>query len=222
MKYLAILGALALAGVAAADPHQEHAMHPIETYTVTYSAGPQWKPDQPMEKQDLAGHLEFVKTQLDRHTLVANGHLTSGKGFYVFRMADPKALAALVAHDPGVDAGVLQIDVVEAWTLAFEKLDGPARGPLFVLDYRPGPKWRHGKSLVEQDLGKHLDYVASSLAAGTVLAGGPVDAHHGRYIVTAPDRAAVDAWVKHDPAVTAEVVRVEVTGWEVFNRRSPR
>src|SRR4051794_36056745 len=99
---------LAIASSAFADPHnKEPGMKPIETYTVTYAPGPQWKADQPMDKQDLGGHLEFVNTQYGRHALVAHGHLGTGKGFYVFALSDPKAVVALVATDPGVDAGVL-------------------------------------------------------------------------------------------------------------------
>jgi uncharacterized protein YciI len=218
-----VLGSLVIGGLAAADPNpKERAMQPIETYTVTYAAGPQWKPDQPMDKQDLTGHLEFVKTQLAHHALLANGHLATGQGFYVFAVSDAKALASLVAADPGVDAGVLQVDAVAPWTLVVERLGDVPTKPIFVLDYRPGPSWRRGKQLTEQDLTKHLDYVKTAFASGALVAGGPVDAHHGRYLVAAADRAAAEAWVKSDPAVIAQTVRVEITPWNLFNHQSPK
>jgi uncharacterized protein YciI len=220
---LIALGTLACAGLAAGDSHpaKEHAMHPIETYTVTYTVGPQWKPNQPMDKQDLAGHLAFVKTQFQRHAILASGRLASGKGFYVFGVADPKAIASLIAADPGIDAGVLVVDAVAPWTLLFEQLGDATHKPTFVLDYHPGPRWTRGKPLAEQDLAKHLDYVKSAFASRALVAGGPVDAHHGRYLLSLADRAGAEAWVKADPAVAAETVHVEITPWEVFDRQSP-
>jgi uncharacterized protein YciI len=55
-----------------------------------------------------------------------------------------------------------------------------------------------------------------------ILAGGPVDEHHGRYVIAAADDRAAAAWVDHDPAVNAGIFRADVTPWQVFNRQSVR
>lgn len=204
------------------SPKDKKPMTTVATYTVTYSAGPQWKPNEPMERQDLAGHMGYVKRLFAQHTLLAYGHLVTGQGFYVFAVPDARRLDAIIAADPGIDAGVLRVDRGAPWTLAMEQLGAPTKSRLYVVDYRPGPHWRSGRSLGEQPLDTHLKYVGAAYAEGRLLAGGVVDAHHGRYIVAAADRAAAEAWTKADPAVRDDVLRPEITEWTPFERQSVR
>jgi uncharacterized protein YciI len=191
--------------------------------TVTYSGGPQWKPNLPPDQQDLASHFAYVQRLYDAHVLLANGLLADGRGFYLFAVDEPGRLRGLVADDPAIDAGVLKVDAEAPWALAIDQLSAPPRaGGLFVLDYLPGPAWQARKPLEQQDLARHLAYVGQAAAGGGVLAGGPVDAHHGRYVIAAADARAAAAWVAADPAVLAGTVRVTITGWQAFHRQSAR
>jgi len=194
-----------------------------KAYTATYSAGPQWKPNLPPDKQDLGGHFGYVQKLFDEGTLLANGLLADGRGFYVFAVADAAVMDAILAGDPGIDSGVLKLDAAASWLLAFDNLSaGPKDAKLFVVNYRPGPSWRPRKPLSEQDLGSHMSYVTGALGQGTLLGGGPVDAHHGRYVISAADDRAAAAWVDADPAVASGVFRGEIVRWQTFNRQKAR
>ena len=190
------------------------------TYTITYAGGPQWKPGLGPEQQDIGAHLAWAKTLFGDKRLIANGHLANGRGFYLFDVRTPTEIDKLASSDPGIDSGVLQIEAVSPWTLVFDNLGADVHGrELFVVNERPGRNWRAGKTLLEQDLQEHLAYVQEGFEAGTVLAGGPVDGHQGRYIVAAADGAAAARWVQADPAVVADVLHPEVIGWQAFNRQ---
>jgi hypothetical protein len=93
-------------------------------------------------------------------------------------------LDKLAASDPGIDTGVLQLEAASPWTLAFDNLAADVRGKaLFVVNERPGRHWQAGKALMEQPLSEQLAYVQKAFAEGTLIAGGPVDGHQGRYII---------------------------------------
>jgi uncharacterized protein YciI len=193
--------------------------HVKTTYTLTYSAGPQWKAGLAPDKQDLGPHFGWVKKLFDDKKLLANGHLSSGRGFYVFAVSTPAEIEKLAASDPGVDSGVLQIEAASPWTLVLDNLAADVRGkPLFVVNERPGRRWHTGKTLMEQPLTEHLAYVQKAFAEGTLLAGGPVDGHQGRYIIAAADQSAAERWTEADPAVAAGILHPEVIGWQAFNR----
>jgi uncharacterized protein YciI len=190
------------------------------TYTITYAGGPQWKPGLGPEQQDIGAHLAWVKTLFGDKRLLANGHLANGRGFYVFDVRTMTDIDKLVTSDPGIDSGVLQVEAAAPWTLVFDNLGADVHGQeLFVVNERPGRNWRAGKTLLEQDLQKHLAYVQAAFAAGTLLAGGPVDGHQGRYVVAGANQAAVERWVQADPAVLADILHPEILGWQVFNRQ---
>jgi uncharacterized protein YciI len=196
---------------------------PTRTFTLTYAGGPQWKAGLPPEKQEIGGHFQYAKKLFDDHKLLANGHLANGTGFYVFVAKSFDEIEKIASGDPGIDSGVLQVQAAASWTLMFDNLAADVGGKqLFVLNYRPGPAWQAGKTLLQQPVAAHIGYVQSAFQAGTVLAGGPVDDHQGRYIVAAADQAAVDRWVQSDPGITAGIFRAEVIGWQPFNRQGAR
>jgi uncharacterized protein YciI len=190
------------------------------TYTVTYTGGPQWKPGLGPEHQDIGAHLGWVSKLFAGKRLLANGHLANGHGFYVFDVRTAGDIEKVVAGDPGIDSGVLQLEAASPWTLVFDNLGADIGGQqLFVVNERPGPNWRAGKTLLEQDLQEHLTYVQKAFTGGTVIAGGPVDSHQGRYVIAAADLGAAERWVHADPAVSAQILHPEIIGWQAFNRQ---
>jgi uncharacterized protein len=227
MKHLVLLSCalLSVAVFAGEKDMEKKAANPppIQTFTVTYRGGPQWKANLPMEKQDLAGHMGFVQKMFEKGTLVANGHLADGRGFYVFNATSHAEIDALVAADPGIQTGVLQVDAVAPWLLVMENFGaGEKTDALFVLNYRPGPKWKAEKPLLEQDVSAHLGSVSKAFAKGQLLAGGPVDTHQGRYVISAASLEAAQAFVAADPGVKADIFRTEIVAWTTFNRHSAK
>jgi uncharacterized protein YciI len=199
------------------------AMNPTSartTYTITYAGGPQWKPGLGPDQQDIGPHLGWAQKLFAEKHLLANGHLANGRGFYVFDVRTAGDADKVVASDPGIDSGVLQLEAASPWTLVFDNLGADVRGQeLFVVNERPGRNWHAGRTLLEQDLQRHLAYVQKAFAGGTLIAGGPVDGHQGRYIIAAADLAAAELWVQADPAVVAQILHPEVIGWHAFNRQ---
>jgi uncharacterized protein YciI len=194
---------------------------PTMTYTLTYAAGPLWKRGLPPDQQELGPHMGWVKQLFDSRRLVANGHLADGHGFYVFAVESAAEIAKIASSDPGIDSGVVQVEAAAPWALMFDNLAADVgKKELFVINYRPGRKWQPKKTLMGQDLAAHMGYVQRAFADGTLLAGGPVDDHQGRYIVAAANQAAVERWVNADPAVTSEVLHPETIAWQAFNRQS--
>jgi uncharacterized protein YciI len=103
----------------------------------------------------------------------------------------------------------------------FENLGADLTGKqTFVLDYRPGPKWATGKPLTEQNISGHMTYVQKAFQEGVLVAGGPVDAHHGRYVIAVADAKAAEAFIAKDPAVTSGIMKASMVHWQVFNHQA--
>jgi uncharacterized protein YciI len=223
---LALLGLLLAPTVyAETTKGRGHMSHdkPTMTWTLTYAGGPQWKPGLPPEQQDIGAHLAWVKKLFEQKKLVANGHLANGRGFYVFSVSSSAEIEKVASSDPGIDSGVLQLEAAAPWSLMFDNLSEDVSGKeLFVVNYRPGRSWQGGRTLIQQDVGAHMGYVQKAFADGTLLAGGPVDDHQGRYIVAAANQAAVERWVEADPAVASRLLHAEIIGWQAFNRQTTR
>jgi uncharacterized protein YciI len=85
---------------------------------------------------------------------------------------------------------------------------------LFIVSYRPGPKWIAGKPNHEQALGPHAAYIKRLLDEGVLFAGGPYgDNEGGMAIFWATDMDQAKAIVAADPAVTQGVFVPELRGW---------
>jgi uncharacterized protein YciI len=93
---------------------------------------------------------------------------------------------------------------------------GPAAAPrqLFLFLYRPGPAWRVGVPMREQDLRAHAAYHAQLLHEGRSFAGGGyVGEEGGMAIVRAADRAEAEAMLAADPAIRNGVFTAELRQW---------
>ena len=77
----------------------------------------------------------------------------------------------------------------------------------FVVIYRPGPAWRAGRRVTEQDLGPHREFVRGLFEEGRVaLAGAFLDDSGGMAVLSAQDRAEAERTLASDPAVTSGVM----------------
>lgn len=78
---------------------------------------------------------------------------------------------------------------------------------LFAIIWSPGPAWKKGKPVQEQDLGAHRAYFEALANAGHILAAGPfLDQQAGGVaLLLAESQDAASLVMANDPAVTSGV-----------------
>lgn len=85
---------------------------------------------------------------------------------------------------------------------------------LYVINYRPGPTWLHGRPLKEQELEPHGAYLRELALRGDVLVAGPLTTTEGGLVVLRADTIeAARAIMQADPAVEAGKFLGEVSVW---------
>jgi uncharacterized protein YciI len=85
---------------------------------------------------------------------------------------------------------------------------------LFVIHYSPGPAWRLGRPMREQDLRAHGAYYAGLLRDGRAFAGGGyVGEDGGLAIIRAANLAEAQALLAADPAITSGVFVATLRQW---------
>jgi uncharacterized protein YciI len=85
---------------------------------------------------------------------------------------------------------------------------------LFLFLFRPGPAWREGLPMRQQDLKAHAAYHAELVRTGrAVAAGGYVGMDGGMAIVRAADLAEAQAILRDDPAILNKVFAGELRQW---------
>ena len=85
---------------------------------------------------------------------------------------------------------------------------------LFLFLYRPGPAWRAGRPMREQDLRAHAAYHARLLGEGRGFAGGGyVGEDGGLAIVRAAGIEEARAMLAADPAIQNRVFAAELRQW---------
>jgi uncharacterized protein YciI len=90
----------------------------------------------------------------------------------------------------------------------------------FVILYEPGANWIKGKSIYEQDLFEHGQYIAKLLDQGHLELGGPFsDSSGGMAIITAKDMDEAQNILKNDPGVTMGIFHATVRPWNIVFRR---
>jgi uncharacterized protein YciI len=191
---------------------------------VVLEAGPNWRPNQPIERQDLGGHFAYAKSLFEQRLLIANGPtLDDQRGLYLYKVADRAAAESIVAKDPGVSNGTLRLARIEGWTLGIDQLGNAVRdgAALFVLEYRPGSAWAAGKGLDGQPgFAATVDYVTGRSKLGEVLAAGPVNERHARVIVAMADAAAARRFADADPGTSSGLFNIEVRPWLALQRQT--
>ena len=87
----------------------------------------------------------------------------------------------------------------------------------FVVVHMPGPRWKAGVALFEQDgLDLHVAHYRTLLAADKLLIGGPfLDERSGGFMIAAPgvDEVELRAFAADDPAVRSGLLTFELRPW---------
>ena len=94
---------------------------------------------------------------------------------------------------------------------------------LFLFLYRPGPAWRPGVPMVQQDLRAHGAYHARLVREGrSVAGGGYVGEEGGMAIVRAASLDEARAMLAADPAIQNGVFAAEIRQWRPrFHSEAP-
>ena len=86
----------------------------------------------------------------------------------------------------------------------------------FLVIYRPGPAWLAGKSVSEQPLKEHGEYMLSLYVRGSMKLAGPLaDNAGGAVVLEVADQPEAKAMVAQDPAVKSGIFVYEMHPWEL-------
>jgi uncharacterized protein YciI len=94
----------------------------------------------------------------------------------------------------------------------------PAASSTYLVIYKPGPAWKAGRPLAEQDLREHGRYVLSLHTKGALRFAGPfTDDAGGAMVFEAAGEEEAAAIVAADPAVVAKVFVAERHPWRLVD-----
>jgi uncharacterized protein len=86
----------------------------------------------------------------------------------------------------------------------------------YLVVYRPGPAWLHGKSVGEQPLKEHGKYMLSLYIKGSMKLAGPLtDNAGGAVLLEVSDEAEAKAIVANDPAIKSGIFVYEMHPWKL-------
>ena len=92
---------------------------------------------------------------------------------------------------------------------------GAQREATYLVFYRPGPAWLTGKSVMEQPLKDHGNYMLSLYIKGSMKLAGPLtDNAGGAVLLEVSDEAEAKAIVANDPAVKSGIFVYEMHPWK--------
>lgn len=89
-----------------------------------------------------------------------------------------------------------------------------AEQPLFAFIYRPGPAWKPGLPMAQQDLRAHGGYIAKLANEGRVVAaGGWAGLDGGMAVLRAADEGEAARLLAADPAITSGIFQADLRRW---------
>lgn len=117
--------------------------------------------------------------------------------------------------------GLLSIGILLAIgiTMAQTTSTQPAQKQTFAIIYEPGPNWIKGRSIYEQDLMRHGQYMQKLLKDGILEMGGPFsDSSGGMAIINVADADEAQKILADDPSITMGVFTAKLRPWYVVFR----
>jgi uncharacterized protein YciI len=89
----------------------------------------------------------------------------------------------------------------------------------FAIIYEPGPNWIKGRSIFDQDLYEHAQYMQKLLDGGKLKLGGPFsDSTGGMAIIDARDADEAEKIMKDDPSIVKGIFTAKVRPWFIVFR----
>ena len=120
LRVAAMVVALAMAGWLLAQSQP-----PSKQYLVLLKHGPNWVAGKPVAEQALGNHGRYLLEQMTKGALqLAGPFLDDSGGLVVYNAKDEAAVRAIAEHDPGVVAGILAVDSIRPFYIAFDAASG--------------------------------------------------------------------------------------------------
>jgi uncharacterized protein YciI len=120
MRVAAIVAALAVAGWLLAQSQP-----PSKQYVVLLKRGPKWLSGKPAAEQALGNHGRYLQEQMTKGALqLAGPFLDESGGLVLYIARDEAEVRAIAEHDPGVVGGILAVEWIRPFNLAFDAASG--------------------------------------------------------------------------------------------------
>jgi uncharacterized protein YciI len=98
---------------------------PAKQYVVLLKRGPKWVAGKPSGEQALANHGRYLQEQMTKGALrLAGPFLDDSGGLVVYNARDEAEVRAIAQHDPGVVDGILAVELIRPFLLAFDAASG--------------------------------------------------------------------------------------------------
>ena len=120
VRVVAIVAALAVAGCLLAQSQPAS-----KQYVVLLKRGPKWMAGKPVGDQALGNHGRYLQQQMTKGALqLAGPFLDDSGGLILYNARDEAEVRAIAEHDPGVVAGILEVESIRPFYLAFDAASG--------------------------------------------------------------------------------------------------
>jgi uncharacterized protein YciI len=98
---------------------------PSKQYVVLLKRGPKWVAGKPAGEQALGNHGRYLQEQMTKGALqLAGPFLDDSGGLILYNARDEAEVRAIAEHDPGVVAGILAVESIRPFQLAFDAASG--------------------------------------------------------------------------------------------------
>jgi uncharacterized protein YciI len=116
----AIIAAVAVAGWSLAQSQP-----PSKQYLVLQKRGPKWMAGKPAGEQALGNHGRYLQEQMRKGALqLAGPFLDDSGGLILYNARDEAEVRAIAEHDPGVMDGILAVEWIRPFYVAFDAATG--------------------------------------------------------------------------------------------------
>ena len=118
----AILAALVVTGwlLAQSPPPSKQ-----KQYVMVLKPGPNWVAGKPVGQQALGNHGRYLQEQMTKGALqLAGPFLDDSGGLILYNARDEAEVRTIAEHDPGVTGGILAVESIRPFQLAFDAVSG--------------------------------------------------------------------------------------------------
>jgi uncharacterized protein YciI len=92
---------------------------------VLLKRGPKWVAGKPAGEQALGNHGRYLQEQMTKGALqLAGPFLDDSGGLILYNVRDEAEVRAIAEHDPGVVGGILAVESIRPFHLAFDAAIG--------------------------------------------------------------------------------------------------
>jgi uncharacterized protein YciI len=102
-----------------------HSQSPSKQFLVLLKHGPKWVEGKPVAEQALGNHGRYLQEQMTKGALqLAGPFLDDSGGLILYNARDQAEARAIAEHDPGVVAGILAVESIRPFSVAFDAASG--------------------------------------------------------------------------------------------------